>query len=687
MQVLKIQQALERLMAEGPVKCDPYIVECDDGAQVQTNHRHLYLSSLFFELNAKYDLPILGHHLIETTLKGKPMSTSTVSDHLTKYSRDICTMAPYHGEQTIKQMSRDIIEMNNKVHNIMTTVSMSSQVSISILDFLDVVHHPDVATIFDEVTTNKIPIKVAYSRMSKFLNTTADLPGNNVLRAVRTKMANENQVMQCLMVRGFPTEVNGDIMPLAVMTNFTKGMRKVYDYVAETRSAAKSYYFTEEPMQKSEYFARRLQLVTMNVQRLHYGHDCGSTSYMRWPVIKAPQFDAEGILTYPGDLNFMTGIYYVDEVTNTLKTIKGDEKHLYDKPLLIRSVLTCKHHDKGGTCEVCFGELARNIPPTSNLGHTCACVMTQQSTQSVLSNKHLDASSVAVALVLEQMAMQYFERPDKHQTLKVKAYYQDKGLKLTLDKDNVRGITDLEFVENIDRLNHSRITAVINALFTHEERGKQISNIVRIAQSARRGYLSKDFLKYVKVKGYTLDPKGNFVFDMSEWNYKQPVFQFTKKEQNYSQHSQEIAVMIESSMEEITEREKPDSPQQTLYELFNLVNHKLNVHLSCLQVIIYAFMIPEKGNYDLARGAKSPVLGVYNQIMANRSLSAAYIYKDLAKVMTSVGSFSKNNRPDHPVDVYFDPDAVMRDHALQPDELRRHQHPNKDWTGLKYKSQ
>jgi hypothetical protein len=62
-------------------------------------------------------------------------------------------------------------------------------------------------------------------------------------------------------------------------------------------------------------------------------------------MVKGPTMDDSGTVTYPGDLPFMIGKYYLDEKTGQLNVIEGNEKHLVDKVIKMRSVLKCKLHD------------------------------------------------------------------------------------------------------------------------------------------------------------------------------------------------------------------------------------------------------------------------------------------------------------------------------------------------------
>jgi len=285
--------------------------------------------------------------------------------------------------------------------------------------------------------------------------------------------------------------------------------------------------------------------------------------------------------------------------------------------------------------------------------------MTQQTTQSTMSNKHLDATAVAVAIVLSAMAEAYFDKPGKEQHLKIREAYIEKSTTLTIDKAEARELSQLKIIEDLNDVLPHRLTSVSLVEITHHHKGRIITNQVRVDHHKRNAYLSRDFLKHIQLNGYTLDARGNFVFSLDKWDAKKPIFQYVKREQNFSQHAQEVAKIIESSMEDLTERENPESPYSTLQELFDLVNSKLKVPLSCLEVMVYACMIPEPNNYDMARNAPKPVLGIARQILANRSLSAFFIYQGLPNLITTADPLIRGNRPDHPMDVLFGPKQTL----------------------------
>lgn len=660
MEVYQIRDAL-RLLNEDSVMPDKswFKVRFDDGVEVVTNNRKLMYTNFFFEFHRQYPLlPMLSRHCIEHVLKGKLLNTSTNQELLSILSEDTCNTYNIVDAKSMANLMRLCLSINNKIYNVVSTKARANIFSINIFDMLELIHHPVMETIYADVCNRKITIKQSYALTTKFLLTDKSVAKNNAVIAVRAKMLNMNQVMQCIMVRGYTTEVDGQIMANPVMTNFTRGLHTVHAFVAESRSAAKNYYFSEDPIQKAEYFARRLQLLTMSVERVHHGVDCGSTKYVDW-LVNPPTYDENKELTYPGDLLFMVGIFYWDEASQSLKKIKLTDTHLNGTTIKMRSALTCNHADKHGICHVCFGDLAKNIPEHANLGHICSCVMTKQTTQNVLSTKHLDATAVAVAVVISMVGKIYFQEPDMHQNIKFKKCFAKAGLFLIVDKDEARGLTEITHMENLNKVNISRLSMIDTVEIRREIKGVTTVDRVKVAQTSRFAHFTRDFLQFVKNNHYELDSNGNYVFDLTNWNFKQGVFQFVKKEQNFSQHSQQVASIIESRMEELTDRNNPESPVKTLRELFNIANSKLRVHLSCLQVIIYACMTPNKNSYDMARGAPAPVMGVHGQLILNRSLSAQYVYEDLGKAVSDPSSFTYEGRPDHVLDVYFDPSAVV----------------------------
>ena len=147
---------------------------------------------------------------------------------------------------------------------------------------------------------------------------------------------------------------------------------------------------------------------------------------------------------------------------------------------------------------------------------------------------------------------------------------------------------------------------------------------------------------------------------MMDWDWNEPILVLPLKHINMSDHSRDIASLLESRVEDMQARDKGVSPETFLVELFNLVNEKLDVNLAVLEVILYAAMIRSAENFDYAlpKPWTERGLGVMKNSMAYRSLSAAMAYEGHYDVITNPMSFLLTKRVDHPMDYILMPDKV-----------------------------
>lgn len=631
----------------------------DDGSTVASSRNKCIYNWHFWEVHRQYPgLPLTPRHCVENVLKGQPLSSDTHIELLSKIAEDTIWHFKIENPVQREPLYRLIYKITNDIHDKVTCTAEASVSSIDILDFIEVIEHPTIKHINSSVQPNNDSIVDSYNKVLSILKNNDELSNNNLARAVRSKMVNANQVTQCVGVRGFMTEVDGKILPTPIMSNFTEGFVKLHDYIAESRSAAKSHYFSESPLEDAEYFARRLQLLCMTVERLDY-FDCGSNEYIDW-LILPPTKDDNGATVYQGDLAYMAGKYYLDETTGGLKMIRGDDPSLYGRVLKIRTVLGCKDPDKHAVCAVCFGGLSYNLSAYTNLGHICAATMTQQTSQSVLSNKHYQASSVSPTINLSENTGRFFTL-----TKEKTGYIMDPKFKklkptITISRDSLPGLVDLHIAQDVTKINPTRVSTITTIdICTTDSKGKQLVDTVDLSQGNRGANLSQEFLYYLKDNGWQTDARVNFVLDLCSWNYSLPLFKMPDIEYSFSDHSKQEAEIIESKLENLNDRQTPESSVYTLQQLFMLVNAKLNVNIACLEVIIYASMVSKPGAFGLSRGSNEAVMSIAARVMKNRSLSVAFAYQGQQDVILNPSSYYKLDRPDSPFDVFVMPHEVL----------------------------
>ena len=635
-----------------------FLLQFDDGVVIETNDKEVLYSSYFWDFHRiEYRLPLLSTHHVSSVLKGGYLNNKTHTTLLENIFWDLVDTCGLTTPELKDPYVKLIYVITNNLYNDLTQKTEDYVMSIDILDFIKMVDTPAIKTVMDDIKPTKQSIINANRTIIDTINKDKSLDSNNIAVMSRIGVGRIGQVLQCVGPRGYPTDVDGTILPVPVTRGYIYGLRSFYNYLAESRGAAKSLMLAEDPLQQAEYFARRLQLIVISVEKIEQ-QDCGSTDYLLWRI--KPPNKVNGVVVYPGDLNFMVGKYYLDEETNTLKVLSKKDTHLYGKIVKIRSVIYCKHPNKHGVCKICFGQLADNISSSQNVGHVCATTMTQQTTQiGILSVKHHDSSAISESIQLNEQTQKIFQIGRTGNTYYLKKDLAKKPLTITVTQSSCFGLTDILLINDINNFSPSRVSGIHYLGVTIGDNKEP--EIVYVEKHGKPAILTKEFLDYAKKQKWTIDSKSNFVFDMSKWDFNKPLLKTPITEYNYSQHSKEIANVIEAKIKNLAERMRPESPANTLIELFDLVNSKLNVNLALLEVIIYAIMVDKSKEFGfgMARNAENPALGISGLTITKRSLGALYAYQNQHKVIADPKSFYMKDRPDSPMDVFINPHEVV----------------------------
>lgn len=640
-----------------------FILVMDDG-EITTNARAVIYSSYFWEYHRVFpNTPLLLKHHVESVLKGKSLSSDTHTCLLSNIYIDVVNNNGMEDPAKRQIPMRMVYQVTNNLYNDLIVKCLDSVVSIDILDFINVLEQPEVHKAITTVVATPESIEETYNVISDTLMNSPALKENLLSMMVKSKLVNRNQVLQCLGPRGYPTDINSVIFPTPILRGYAQGMRSMHDLMVESRSCAKALFFAEQPLQDAEYFARRLQLLAMTVENVHY-NDCGSEEYLVMRV-KPPIYE-NGKMVYKGDLENMIGKYYLDEETNTIKCITHQSSHLNDKVIKIRSITAgCKHPDPAGVCYICLGKLADNVTNGTNIGHASGATLTQQTSQSVLSTKHLDGSSVLEPILLDPESRPFFvinqDTSSYHINPDILLYAR--SVKLIVSDKDLFGLNDINLIKNVREISISRISKIDTVSVEITTNDTIETYPVTVLFKGRYGMLSHEFLEYIKEFKWRTDELNNAVFDITSISSDIPIITLPNKQYSMSDHSASVADIIEARIADLTERGDESTPNGTLIELFDTVNEKLKVNLSLLDVLIYSAMVisGKDNNYGLPKPGTTKGLGVTSRTIPNRSLSAAYAFEDVYETMTKPKSFFDLGRPSHPMDVYLMPKEAVED--------------------------
>jgi hypothetical protein len=238
-----------------------------------------------------------------------------------------------------------------------------------------------------------------------------------------------------------------------------------------------------------------------------------------------------------------------------------------------------------------------------------------------------------------------------------------KNVKLVVASEDGANITDVARVANVEDLNIMRVSELkeIGLAIDHGDFIEELGIEVNIGR--RLGSLTYSMLRHIREKGWTTNTKGDYVFDLTGYDWAQPFLTLPLKHINMSDHSKDISSMLESSVSQLHERDKVVSPHALCVELYDLVNSKLSVNLAVLEVVLLGAMIrsADDRDYGLPKPWTKQGVGVMSLSMANRSLAAAMAYEGHRDLLVNPMSYILRNRPCHPLD------GILMPQILNPD--------------------
>lgn len=533
------------------------------------------------------------------------------------------------------ELLRTVNDANTDAYNALLNIGVEYVESIDITDLTSITNHPYmVYEVYNNLYPSVISIENAYDKTEKFLKTHEDMKQNNAASIFRAGAINSSQLFQVLVCRGYCLDITNDILTKPVLANFTTGIKCLADSISESRSAALALSNTSTPLEKVEYTSRTIQLHSSILESIQYV-DCGSTKYLDWIVKKS-------------DLKNMVGIYYLDENTNSLKTINVYDFHLVDKSIKIRSPIAgCDQPD--GVCTVCAGALTQNKPPHSNAGIYFASILFMEISQKVLSTKHLLVTAKSEKLTILGSYNDYITLDESGRGYKFHQKLEQHECEFLFEIAEAESLNDIIIAKEVEDLQLSRISGITTIGIRI---GKDIIEIP-LNSTNTKALLSYEMLEYIKNKGHKVEGK-LYVVELSNWDFDETFSIVPDVSYSMLAHSILIANLLEGKVSE-TKKRSETNPGTLLVELFDLCNSKLTVNLTTIQLLLYAVMITDLEDFSLPKGGKG-ILSTVDRNISRRSIGTALAYEKVYELITNVNSHrleGSKPKPDSPFDIYL----------------------------------
>lgn len=641
-------------------------LEFDDGV-IQTTMRETIFSVYLMEFHRRWPkTPALKdrHHI-----GGRWLDSTTHLKLLENGMWD--AYEAYGGELDIEELSRIAYETTNRLYNDFTYRLEAYVNSINILDFLDVLDHPEVAAANREVKPNRASIARTHDRIEAVLKDPNELKGNSIARGVKSRLVSLDQTLQCVGPRGYIADIDSTIFRYPILTGYVEGLRGHYELLIESRSAARALLFSRDQIKDSEYLNRQLQLLCATFRRVHgvspqlgdhnellpirrEWRDCGSTTYRPFTVRS-------------NDLETLSGKYYLNS-EGGLSSISPSDRHLIGKTIQLRSILDCQLPDPNGCCATCFGDIALNIPGYTNVGHVSASVLGELITQNLLSTKHLERSSTVVELPLTDFDKKFIRLGLDANTIRLSPDLNGKQVKLLIKADEAKNLSDIRFAKSIRDLTLSRVTELTDVTLEITHRSGSVEEVtVPVSVGSRRSSLNHMMLEYIRQHGWEVNERNEYVIDLKDWDREEPIFELAFRNINTVDFMKEVERIFKSTGRKSDGRggrkdtgaplKSYQDPWAAVVAFYEFVNGTLSVNLAHLELVVYCIMVVSaaENNYWLPRPGTTYEIEKFHNIMSMRSMAVLLSFQGHAQAIYDIRSYTVTDRPSHPMDILIVP--------------------------------
>ena len=641
-------------------------IEFEDGVVLENLNYKLVITFRFLMdfINKLPKIPIVSDYWISNYLVQGYFNTSTYTKLYSRIFKDFVNIHVKKGNniQLIDNYLKSLYETINIIPKKLGSVLGHYVFGVEIIDILKVQMKEELLESIKHVYEKPSQERIlqTYDTLDKVIK---ELPDNNIIKIIYlSDMVSKSQLRQLFGSRGYLTEIDSQIFKVPMMNSFTLGFRNIYDAAIESRAGAKALYLAIKAISKSEFMARELQLVAMNIEKIVYG-DCGTKHYVDFYVEPANE-------SRPSDLEFIIGKRYLNTETGMEEIITKKHTHLIGKTIKLRSALYCNHPDKKAVCSACFGELAYSIRPRDNLGHICVTNITKKITQSLLSAKHLTKSASTTAITLKGTTAKYLQVKNKNELYIQKRWLEKKtrNLRLIIPQTETYGFKNAVGMGDIRKITLSKVSR-LSEIYIEEydpKTGKGTIEPLKLKIDNRYGIFTVYFWDYVLKNGYDIDENDNYIVELDKWDPRKPIIYYEEKEFDFATLGSQFAKLIktrEYTIDRKTGKKIPKYKPEVLVEkIIELLSSKIVVNIALIEILVYAFTARDINDkdYDLSRNSANMALINITNAIDGRSFGASAGWMKLQDKLTKPIFYRGEKKPDHPLDVLHTPNEVIR---------------------------
>lgn len=545
-------------------------------------------------------------------------------------------------EPILKRVYEITNDLDNEIDN-----RMDAQVTDICFDhLLEIYEHAPVATANDYVqkvdtSATHEDIQEVYTQITKAALKEPKFSENPLCIAARCGVIKMTQLCMVLGPIGFCTDINSKIIPKPITVGFFRGMRKLDDFLYESRNASIAALFNIVIMPLAEYANRRYQLPCEYVKNIVYT-DCGASSGKVFVQDKQHLRSMAGFRITDGRDGKFTG-YLLEDRTDLIG------KHIY-----IRDPNYCRYMQRDSICHCCIGLMHYSFPHGSVIGHISATQLGSSTSTVVLQRKHQNLTSQAAKIVLDDVYAKYFKPDNIEYGFRFADDFDYSNWSIVLKQDAALYLKEIQS-EYFESLNPSQTTRIEMIELRSKDGLESITMPVGFGQ--RAGFLTKEALEFYREKGWSFLDGNLYQLDLDGWNNKRnfmsiPQIEFTPPDLITS-----LTEFIFSGSKDDTKKtiktpllvncQNVDESYATFYDLTK--EHLKGIHSVHLMLIILAMSVQDASKYDyrLPYPRENGRTVKLDDLMRYRSLSGAMAYEEQNRLFLDPITYLVDRRPAH----------------------------------------
>lgn len=613
-----------------------FTLKFDDG-EIETTFAQTLISWYFWDFHRTYpELSIdIKYHIFDENL------TKALQNKLEQRAMDaVLEIYPDEDLESLYRISRLASEA---LHNDIVMEGEEYQDTMDALDLLQLHQHPKLRKILDNISDNKHQVNQSYQEYREVLAKDPSLNYNGLAVCMRSGQVKVGQLLQVCAFRGYCSEIDQRIFQNMVWPSFMVGLKRKSFHMMDSRSASQADMATTEPVKKTEYYNRQLQLVTYVVKYVSQT-DCGSRETIPWEVVSS---DLDKILP---------GKYYFDE-DGSMKMVRKSDRHLVGRIINIRSPALCHHPDDGVICKYCLCENAQRIQKNTNAGFAFTVTQNETISQDVISTKHHLISATSEKYDIDDHYLPFINNDGDEKEIALAKNMWTKHVRVRFNARDIPRLADITLFNELAGADPTRISNIKEMVFLVDNGDKNIAEtIIPVSSGSYRPYLSSEFIQYMKDNGFGTASKYIEV-DLGNWDNTAPLLRFPDRRGSTLELMEEVRseIFMSSKTGKLKIRADLNNPEilaMCIRDISDLTNRKFSVNLGIVELILYAMMArdPKNGDYRLPKKGTGRYFAPQMKIMNGRSLSAKTSYERQYEMVGDPKAYIHKFRPNYPFD-------------------------------------